>query len=575
MKITVNVQRKNKQGYYIGEDAVPYVDDDIVIVADGLGGMGGFVHKEMDQAFFDQEKGIKAVLSVFPDAEKDGLTAQYARKAFADIFEEKRPRESGYFASRFAVTSMLYAIKEAKIFGVEKFLDPQNESDTQLAGDVADYLSGTMAKLAAAIGLDAKLVGSNQYFLPTTLTMAVIGKRGDGKIDVVTLNAGDSRTYCWGSKGLKALTCDDVDGATNVMNNLVCLSVNFTINIRRFVLDTPCAVFSASDGVHDSMSFQNNVYFEATLCRLISESAGTNRQTQDAEAGQTCDGQETAQSQLPEEDVEKERGGQSQQSAETQTEQSDHTQEPTGDEEQKKADACADHIAEAFFKTYGCHDDSNTIAMALFGFNDFSEFAKTAEKRFDDIRSVHPEWDKYLGYRATLRSMESRINREMLTSLLVNYRDDIARVVSEEMKGNAPAVARVAKKSSIGDFGFRAAEKKVLSLEELVADIMATAYADYTPAELPGGFLSYDEINKKTYDRNVSNYWYKNGARLVCECIAGVGTGKAFRFNMKPMLLPKVMEDIEEVYGQAYKVYHELSDMIEAYDKEYQEYINE
>ena len=85
---------------------------------------------------------------------------------------------------------------------------------------------------------------------------------------------------------------------------------------------------------------------------------------------------------------------------------------------------------------------------------------------------------------------------------------------------------------------------------------------------------SYDEIKKKTYDKNISNYWYKNGARLVCECIAGVGTGKELDFNMKPMLLPKVMDDIENVYSHAYKVYHELCDMINAYDKGYGELIN-
>lgn len=574
MKITVNVQRKNKQGFFIGEDAAPYAADDMVIVADGLGGTGGFVHREMDPAFFDEEKFIGMILSVFPDAQEDGLTATYARKAFSDIFTEKRARESGYFASRFAVTAMLYAIKEAGIFGVETFLRPQNESDAQLADAIADYLTETMTKLGDAIGLDAKLINRDQYFLPTTLTMAVFGKRSDGKIDVVTLNAGDSRTYCWGSKGLRALTQDNVDAATNVMNNLVCLTAKFTLNIRRFVLDTPCAVFSASDGVHDSMSFQNNLYFEATLCRLISESKETKSQTSVAETGQTDDGQAATQTQVSEAETIKETDGQSQHPVAEQEDRSVDTESTFCDDEQKKADACAEHIAEAFFRTYGCHDDSNTIAMTLIGFKDFEEFVKTADNRFNAIRSAHQEWDKYLNYRAVLRSMESRINREILTNLLVNCRDDIARVVSAEMKGNAPTAVRAAKKSKISDFRFSATEKRVRSQEELVADIMATAYADYTPKVVPADFLSYDEIKKKTYDKNISNYWYKNGARLVCECIAGVGTGKELDFNMKPMLLPKVMDDIENVYSHAYKVYHELCDMINAYDKGYGELIN-
>lgn len=563
MKITVNVQRKNKQGYYIGEDAVPYAADDMVIVADGLGGMGGFVHEEMDQAFFDEEKGVGMLLSVFPDAAKDGLVAEYVRKAFSDIFEEKRPRESAYFASRFAVTSMLYAIKEAKIFGVEKFLYPQTESDDQLADAIAEYLIGTMSKLAGAIGLDAKLISPNQYFLPTTLTMAVFGKREDGKLDVVTLNAGDSRTYCWSGEGLRVLTRDDVSESTAVMNNLVCLSVRFSLNIRRFVIDVPCAIFSASDGVHDSMAFQSNLYFESTLCGLIAECGEKKSSAVQQKSGKDEVDQGVMPSQIPAgEEV-----------ADRQEPLQDVAQSACVDEEQKKADACAAHIAEAYLQKYGCHDDGNTIAMALIGFRDFEDFVDTAEKRLAKIRSAHQEWDKYIGYRAVLRKMESAINRSMLVNLLNNYGDKIARVSSEATGGADQNAVRKAKNSCLKDFGIVESEDRVLSFEQLVESMMLCAYADYTPAELPSGFLSYDEIKKRSNMRAVSNYWYRNGARLVCESIAKVGTGAALDFDMSSLILPKMKDEIRDVYGNAYKVYSELSEMMSSYDKKYGELI--
>lgn len=103
---------------------------------------------------------------------------------------------------------------------------------------------------------------------------------------------------------------------------------------------------------------------------------------------------------------------------------------------------------------------------------------------------------------------------------------------------------------------------------------MKSAYADYTPTELPKGFLTYEDIRKRTNARLVSNYWYKNGARLVCESIAGVGTGKALGLDMSLFFLPKLTEEIKNVYGHAYEVYNELCDMIKSYDKEYGALLN-
>lgn len=563
MNISVNVQRKNKQGQSIGEDAFPYVSDDAVIVADGLGGMGSQIHEEMNADFFDEEKGIKMLLSVFPDAKEDGITAKYARSAFSDVFAEKRARESGYFASRFVVTALLYAIKEAKIFSVEDCL-AHKEADEEFAAELVRYLKDTMNGMAKAIGLDASKVDRNLIFLPTTLSMAMFGKEKDGKIDVVTVNAGDSRTYYWNEDGLKALTKDDV-ASTSVMDNLVCLSSNFSLTIRRFSLATPCAVFSASDGVHDSMAFPDHMFLEAALCKLVTESADAWEQQAEAkteesqapcvETGQG-ETQECADLQAPEAKSEEEKPLTAENNVQSEE-----------DAEQKKADACAARIADAFLNVYGMHDDSNTLAMALIGFKDFSEFAAMAKNRLESINSSHSEWKDYTSFRAKLRSMESRINRAMLTGMLTQYGDRIAAIVPEEAK-TATSARNVVKKSGIDDFGFKAGKVRTTSLNELYSKLMQSVFVDYSPSVLPKA-LSYSDIKKATDSRVVTNYWYKNGARLVCESIAGVGTGKRLNLDMKSVLLPKVTEEIKTAYGQAYVVYGQISEILKEYDENF------
>ena len=119
MEFTVNIQRRNRRNAPVGQDAYPYASDNFLIVADGLGGSGGFVHKETDPAFYDREKAVKAILSVFPDASADGAGARYAEEAFNDTIEGGRPGESAYFATRFLEVATRYAFEAAKIFDVE------------------------------------------------------------------------------------------------------------------------------------------------------------------------------------------------------------------------------------------------------------------------------------------------------------------------------------------------------------------------------------------------------------------------------------------------------------------------
>ena len=50
--------RKNlkNQTIYLGEDAFPYAKDNLLIVADGLGGRGGYPHQEVNRDILDYDK---------------------------------------------------------------------------------------------------------------------------------------------------------------------------------------------------------------------------------------------------------------------------------------------------------------------------------------------------------------------------------------------------------------------------------------------------------------------------------------------------------------------------------------
>ena len=57
------------QHYWRGEDARPYVCENYLFVADGLGGSGGFPHTGMNPLFLDHEFRMKTICHKLPARE--------------------------------------------------------------------------------------------------------------------------------------------------------------------------------------------------------------------------------------------------------------------------------------------------------------------------------------------------------------------------------------------------------------------------------------------------------------------------------------------------------------------------
>lgn len=253
------------------EDALPIVEDNFLLVADGLGGSGGFSHAQLSdeakqrETFFDTV--FSGVFSSSMSEENFGKIRAYAQESLALYFdlsdEQKADRRcvftSGYFASRLVSTMMYGYLLELGEKGVSDIIDEFlcGENDISALQDKwGEYFTAKISdglKLAAANGnfyIEGNTSGSMTMLLPTTLVTELYRENEDS-VDVVYLWAGDSRGYFWDRKGLLHITKDhENDG---VMYNQINLSGKFQIDCKYLRIPKPCMLFCTSDGCYSCM----------------------------------------------------------------------------------------------------------------------------------------------------------------------------------------------------------------------------------------------------------------------------------------------------------------------------------
>lgn len=268
---------------YIGEDAHPYAKDGILLVADGLGGRGGYPHKKADREIIDRDKFYDLVFGDVFKGNVDEDFVNYVVNGFSEIFEmkdyyfecERAIRTSGYFASRLVAAIALYEIKYVKIFDREKLFDDiQNHQDTidrvlsEYAKRLAKEIRDKLEKIAKKIGLEIETSVTGAYLLPTTLQIALT-KEEKNVVKSVFLWAGDSRAYMWNKDGLAQITDDHENGET--MYNLVCLSRDFKIETRYESFQKPCVLFVATDGCYKCSCYSSPLEMEMTFLNAFND----------------------------------------------------------------------------------------------------------------------------------------------------------------------------------------------------------------------------------------------------------------------------------------------------------------
>ena len=325
---------------YKGEDALPYADGQLIMVADGLGGASAIRHTSFDKKMFDPETLPDALFSGIYDDLSEPAFADYVRDSFFELYAVKdcytanvnNMKKSGYFASRIVSAIVLHEIMCGKKYSAETFFTAYNKerSDDKKAAMIraaSGYFTNLIDKYLDDTAEKANLVYESSYsglsLLGTTLCAMLY--RDSGKAaEVLLITAGDSRPYVWSeTDGLCQLVRDEErpdGGMTNYIE--AGEGCSFTINTKYMSFDKPCVIFCASDGCFDSGSFLSPMAFEKTIL-----DAAVNAETE-------------------------------------------------------KDMASALH---GFFTEHGRHDDSSTIAMHFCGYDSFGKFKKAAEKRLKAI----------------------------------------------------------------------------------------------------------------------------------------------------------------------------------------------
>ncbi len=254
---------------YQGEDSHPYADSEVLIVADGLGGRGGFPHTKIDHRILDKDEIYGVLFANVFTAEVSEEFKDFVVNNFSELFETKEyywdsddtQRRSGYFASRIVTAIALYEVKynpdfsRATVFeGFDaKTDDEKDELALSLGKRLGELILEKLKAIAELGGFEMEVSNKGAYLLPSTLTVALMNEREDA-VDVLYLWAGDSRGYIWSVEGGMAQVTEDHE-QDETMTNLITLSRPFTVEGRFLTVQKPCAIFNASDGVYKPPSF--------------------------------------------------------------------------------------------------------------------------------------------------------------------------------------------------------------------------------------------------------------------------------------------------------------------------------
>lgn len=356
MKLTVyrqsSKQRPDGQVVYKGEDARPYVGDNVLLVADGMGGAAAIRHQKFNRDLFDEEKLMTVLFDGIPGYESEVLAGnEEYRKYIIDSFFEFMSikdcyfdnvyniKKSGYFASRIVAAIFLHDIlfdsraerpfwglKSGEIFNRYN----QTENKQEFLDNISKYVTDKVKYELKKIAQNANLIYESSYsglaLLGTTLCATVFYER-ENCVEALYFVAGDSRPYMWNESGLFQIV-EDQEGQDGGMTNYIKANEDgdFRVECKYAKFDKPCMLFNASDGCFDSKYFVSQLAFEKLILETI----------------------------IAENDL----------------------------------SAVASSL-ENTFTEYGRHDDSSTIAMKFFGYDNYEAVKAAAEKRMADLRQKY------------------------------------------------------------------------------------------------------------------------------------------------------------------------------------------
>lgn len=358
-----------------GEDGRPYAKDGILIIADGMGGRGGFPHSSINPDILDKDKFYNIAFKNVFDTTDDEFK-EYVLTGFSELFsladsyftDTAHMKHSGYFASRLVSAIVLYELKFNPEFSKEKIFEPLNSADEasrddklQLLGDrLAELIREKLEVIAANTGLKMESKVNGACLLPTTLVVAVTDEHEDS-VDIAYFWAGDSRGYILNSDGLSQITNDHE--SAEVMTNKITLTNSFRIETRYLSQAKPVIVFNTSDGCYKCEPSPLNMEF--AVLTAINES--------------------------------------------------DNLMETSA-------------LLNELYERIGSNDDSQTMALTAFGYEDFPDLKKAAQARLDNLHATYTKNSPHILEQKYLRSLETVVQESesaLISEILDSESDNL------------------------------------------------------------------------------------------------------------------------------------------------------
>lgn len=244
------------------EDAMPFVGNNVLIVADGLGGSGSTVHN------ISPIEGVTLHDEIFNSAFADfDITKACDMLDYIELLispmADGLPDTSALWASRIAIARCAYALCYDEDF------KNSDLSDRAVRERLSQFISIGLERMAINFRLETNEY-EGQKILPTTLAFIRYATDEYGETTAEVVWAGDSRCYLLTASGLKQLSDDDEDSSGAITNLFYYGGKRATLlNYRRYTLKAPCVLIAASDGIFDYFTPYNNFSVEKILLEHI------------------------------------------------------------------------------------------------------------------------------------------------------------------------------------------------------------------------------------------------------------------------------------------------------------------
>jgi len=350
LKLRVFSQRSmtfRDQKLYVGEDAYPFINDAGMFVADGMGGSAGIRVVRFHEDCFDADALVQRLCkradmqNNFPPEYGEAFT-QYIRDDFAtltnpaikDLYadcdtldNQNAMKKSGFVGSHalsvaaaFIFTDLQYRRDQANIKSQKKW---QDTIQTLCLHDSVTSLYKLYLKILQALGAECAKTTLNKIdYFGTTLSAALYWEEEE-EVNVCFLNTGDSRSYVWDEDGFRQAVDDQGQngGMSCYLSTSSASRSQIAFEARTY--RKPCVLLCMTDGVYGSFHGKDGfdsspLFMEGNLLSVLANASSV----EEAEAEFT------------------------------------------------KA-----------FDVIGQHDDSNSMTIAAFGYEDYGELREAAAAR--------------------------------------------------------------------------------------------------------------------------------------------------------------------------------------------------